>query len=114
MALGRVFTNPDGSVRVLRLNARHRGVEETETQFLERETAKQADLMALSFVDVDEAQLPSSRMKRHAWRVNPARTALIVDPGVPDPPHPRQALLDALDQATTIDQLKGLMKQMVR
>ena len=60
------------------------------------------------------ALLPSSRADRTKWRKNPNGRGVIVDLTIPDPPHPRQALLDAIQGATTIAQLKALLIQTIR
>jgi hypothetical protein len=58
-----------------------------------------------------QAKIPADRAARGKWRKNPAGAGVIVDVTVPDPPHPKQALLDAIDAAKTIAELKVLMKQ---
>ena len=55
--------------------------------------------------------LPQKRSQRDKWRITNGQ--IVVDATIPDPPNPRQALLDAIDQATTIAQLKVLLKQTV-
>lgn len=107
MAIVRVFENPDGSVRVMRLNERHRLVGETDAQFFGRETAKQPELTGLPFVDMDSADLPPNRADRYKWRLQGGRVR--VDMTVPDPPDPQKAIRDEITQATTIDQLKAAM-----
>lgn len=51
---------------------------------------------------------------RHKWRKNPKGKGFVVDASVPDPPHPKQALLDEIDKAASVDELKALMKRLVR
>lgn len=64
------------------------------------------------YVDMDAADLPP-RARRHAWRKHPTELRVVVDPTVPDPPHPKKKLLDAIDQAATVDDLKALLKKVV-
>jgi len=98
----RIFQNPDGTVRVLRLNERRRRAGEADAEFFARVTAKQPDLAALPFVDVPS--VPVTRARRHAWRLLTDR--VIVDVTVPDPPNPRAARNAAIAAAATLDQLK--------
>jgi hypothetical protein len=108
----RVFQNPDGSVRVMRLNEKHRLLAETDAQFFARETAKQPELAALPFTDTDAADLPVSRAQRDKWRVTGGRVR--VDTTVPDKPHPQQALLDEIAAANTFLELKAALTKVVR
>lgn len=108
----RVFQNPDGSVRVMYLNDRHRRKGETIAQFFARETAKQPELAGLSFVDVDKDGLPATRALRHKWRVRDGR--VIEDSTVPDRPHPKQPLLDAIGAAKDLDTLKAELLDGIR
>lgn len=58
---------------------------------------------------IDHPDLPST--PSHRWRI---RNGVVVDdPTIPDPPHPRQALLNQVNQATTVAQLKALLFQIV-
>src|SRR3990167_1941715 len=104
MTMVRVFTHLDGSVRVMHLNERHRQPGETDSQFFTRETAKQKDLATVHFIDVDAADLPASRTQRGKWRVLASR--VVVDLSVPDPPHPKQVLMDDVARANTLAELK--------
>lgn len=108
----RVFQTTDGSVRVMHLNERHRRKGETDAQFFAREAAKQPELEGLSFVDVDKAGLPQRREARHKWRVRNGR--VIEDTTVPDLPHPKQAILDAIEAAKDLDTLKAELLNGIR
>ena len=108
----RVFQNPDSSLRVMRLNERHRSPGETDTEFFTRETAKQPALVVLPFVDIDVAGVPVDRSKRYAWRISAG--SLVVDTLVPTPPHPKQALLDEIASATTIVALRAALTKAVQ
>ena len=55
-----------------------------------------------------EPRLPDDRALRHKWRI--VGQAIVVDPTVPDPPNPRQPLFDAIDSATTLADLKAVLK----
>ena len=59
------------------------------------------------------AFLPPDRSQRHKWRKHPSGRGVWIDPSVPDPPHPRQALLDEIDGANSLAELKRLMKKLV-
>jgi hypothetical protein len=69
----RVFQEASGHVRIMRLNQKMRVQGETDVQFASRmfplETAKQADLAGLSFVDMDETDLPTNRANRDKFRL---------------------------------------------
>jgi len=62
-------------------------------------------------VPLHEPELPRKRSQREKWRIRGG--AIVVDPTVPDPPHPKQALLDAIQRAQSLDDLKALMAQVV-
>jgi len=102
----RVFQNLDGSVRILRLNPRLSGAT------LATETAKDSSLAALPFVDVNDATLPIDRTKRDKWRLLGQK--VIIDPTVPDKLHPKQALIDRANSATTVDQLKAVLADSIK
>ena len=56
---------------------------------------------------LEEADLPASRARRHAWRLRNGR--IVEDPTVPDPPDPKQALREEIASATTIAALKAVL-----
>lgn len=68
MAKCRVYSMPDGSVAVTRLNPRHQLPDETEDAFFRREQAKNLTKDAVTFIDVEEAELPP-RTHRRKWEV---------------------------------------------
>jgi len=112
MPLCRAISKPDGSVHIIHLNRRHQRPGETESQFLDREQPKDPSLVGLPFVDLDSTILPADRSQRHRWRIQGGRVQ--IDLTVPDPPHPRQALLNQIAAATTVDQLKIVLQTLVR
>ena len=65
----RVFSNPNGTVRIMYLNDRYRLPEETDDAFFSRETAKQSDLIGLPFADIDISEVPTDRRNRNRWRL---------------------------------------------
>ncbi len=76
----RVFQNPDGSVRILRINPKH---VTDSTADLDKEMAKN-NTMRLPYKDIDEHAIPSDRTLRHKFRLNGNRVE--VDHAVPDRP----------------------------
>ena len=58
---------------------------------------------------VDYPDLPTT--PSHRWRIRNGK--VVDDPTVPDPPHPRQDVLDQIDAATTIAQLKAVVRKVV-
>ena len=56
---------------------------------------------------MEETDLPVSRARRHAWRLQGNR--IVDDPTVPDVPDLRQALRDEVASATTIAALKAAL-----
>lgn len=74
---------------------------------------------AATFEDVDtpaalDAALPADRGARHKWRKNPSGPGVVVDATVPDPPDPDQDLLDAVDGAKTLAELKAAVTTMLK
>ena len=90
----------------MRLNLRREDIT------LDGETAKNSSLQGLPFVDVDESTIPANRSQRHKWRVKNGEVK--IDPSVPDPPHPRQALLARAATANTVGELKQVLVDLIR
>lgn len=115
-----VWTKADGTVRLMRLSPRYlaenRLPDETTVQVVLRlsvsEQAKNPDLADATAFLVTEANVPVDRAKRHKWRLQGSRC--VVDDSVPDPVHPRQSLLDQINAAATLDQVKQSMVDWVR
>ena len=99
MAACRVFTKPDGAVRILYL----------VTGTLDAATARDETLAGLPYVDLDVAELPATR--RDAWRVRGGR--VIVDDTVPVPISPRDQLKLDVQAATTVAALKAAMLRLL-
>lgn len=105
MVLCRVFQNPDGSVRILRLNPRMPHVT------LGDEAAKDKTLEGLPFVDIDESAIPTDRSERHKWRVQGG--SVVVDKAAPERPHPKQALLNKIRAANSVNEIKALLEEII-
>ena len=66
------------------------------------------------FEDDDiKAFIPSDRVLRGKWRKNPVGRGVFEDLTVPDPPNPVQATLDKIVAATSLNDLKRLLVQIV-
>ena len=116
MAKFRVYTELSGNVRVLHPNEKMREVGETDDVFIARigAHAEAADpsLAGLPSVDVlDTVVSALDRSKRHKWRVSGG--ALNVDNTVPDPPNPKQGLINAINAAGDINAIKAILRQML-
>ena len=89
---------------------------ETTTEAVTRlatiEQAKNVDLADAVATVVTTANIPVDRSQRHKWRLQDQRC--VVDLTVPDLPHPKQGLLDAIDSATTVAALKAIIRQLVQ
>ena len=96
----------------MRLNDRRRLIGETDGEFFARETAKQQELLALPFTDVNTSTLPVGRAQRAKWRLQAGQ--VVTNLALPDPPHPRQQLLDQLAFANTVPELKLLLDKVIR
>lgn len=113
----RIFREPSGNLRILHLAPKHRLPDELDDAFIARVgtqvTTRDSSLAGLPFIDVEEASLHAlDRSLRHKWRT--VGQAVVVDPTVPNLPHPKQALLDEIDAATTMDALKAAVKKVIR
>jgi len=108
MAKVRVFTNPDGSVRILHLNQRIANT----TANLDRETAKDPSLVRLPHIDIEENAVSRDRANRHKWRIR--GNAVIPDNTIPDLPDPSKSLLDEVDSATNIADLKAVLNKVIK
>lgn len=72
-----------------------------------------------TFEDVESAEelktlLPGDRAARHKWRKNPLGRGCVVDQRVADPLHPKQKLLDAIQTAGTMEEMRALLVKVVR
>jgi len=113
------WTKPDGSVRLMQLSPKFLADQalpgettaETVARLAPLEQAKNPDLADATFTLVTTANTPAERANRHKWRLRNGRVE--VDAAVPDPPNPKQALLDAIEGATNLAQLKAAVKNLV-
>ncbi len=60
---------------------------------------------------VKTADVPRGKAGREQWRLRDGK--VVVDPAVPPRAHPKQALLDAIDGARDVGELKALLRQVV-
>lgn len=112
----RCIQNPDGSIRIIRPEGPRLPGETDEQYFLRKIEAtlrKNPSMQGLPFVDILNTDMPpkTERAKRYAWRVQGNR--VVVDPTILSPPHPKQALLTEISQATTVDSLKAILTKIV-
>ena len=116
--LVRVLQQPDGSLLVIHpaMNDRSRppGIPDDvwARARLDQTLIKHPEWQGLPAVDVQSDTLPTDRTLRDKWRLT-GRTVR-PDPAVPDRPHPRQGLLDAVDRANTVPELKVVLRQLLR
>lgn len=115
-----IFQKPDGSVRIMRLSNKYLAglrlgsetVADAVTRLAQSEQAKNPqDLADATVLLLKEADLPADRTKRHKWRLQGSQC--IVDDTVPDLPHPKQSLLDEIDGASTMAQLRNVLKKLL-
>lgn len=116
----RVLTQPDGSALVIHPAPKAQRPGEPPDAFAQRvfaETlAKHPEWQALPFVDMDRTLLPATRAKRYAWHLNPAQTAIVVDPTIPAPPNSQEArdtLRAELAAATTVAAMKAALLKLL-
>lgn len=116
--LCRIYQRPDGGIAIVnpawddRLNGFGRTRHTTEAEWYAWAVTKGMPLDWISLGDIERAMLPQDRTNRHKWRMQAGRVQ--PDLTVPDPPHPKQGLLDQIDQATSVAQVKVLMAKLVR
>lgn len=114
-----VWTKPDGSIRVMQvvdsfLVAHQQPGEplaDTVLRVAQQEQLKHPDLADAVPTLVRSVDLPPTKAQRHKWRLQNNR--VVVDSTVLNPPHPRQALLTAIDNAGTLADLKTILKNYV-
>lgn len=111
----RVFQNLDGTVRVVHPNPKLRMAGESDDNFIARIASDAVDkdptLAGLSFLDVDNTQLPT-RQDRRKWCINGSQ--MDIDPTRPDPPHPKQNLLNRVASANTVAELKAILIDLIK
>jgi len=120
MSLVRVVTRPDGSVAVIHPNEKLRQPDETDEAFIVRVgssiAAKSPETDGLPFVDIDKADLPSDRSARNKWRLTTRAGRQVVEPDLelPDPPHPRQNLIDRVRASNSVPELRAQVESLIR
>ena len=60
-----------------------------------------------------QSLVPSDRANRNKWRKHPLNDSVIVDNTISDPFDPRQSLLNDLNDAKTLPQLKAIIVKML-
>ena len=116
MGICRVVQKPGGTLSVIRPSPNSRLPDEEESVWLDRiftKHMKVREMIGFPFVDMDDSQLPSDRKMRNKWRLNP-QDRVFVDPSVADLPHPKQTLLDQIDGATTLAEIRVAMKELLK
>lgn len=116
--LRRIYQLPDGSLTSIspawndRLWGFGKTPHQTEAEWYAWAVSYRIPAHYLNLGDYEMASLPQNRTHRHKWRV----TAGQVQPDLTlsDPPHPKQVLLEQIDQAASVAQLKVLMAKLVR
>lgn len=114
-----IWEHADGTVSVMKLSDKyltaHRRRDETTEQAVLRlagiEQAKSPELSSASAALVTTASMPSVRTARHKWRL--LNGVCVVDPTIPDRPDRRTGLADALDRATTLDDIKTILMEYI-
>ena len=110
----RVVQKPDQTLVVIHPAPNAQRVGESVLEFEARvfqETMAENGWAGFPFVDLDPTQLPS-RTQRHKWRLQGGQVR--IDPSVPDPPYPQQGLLNRIASATTVEQLKPILMDIIR
>jgi hypothetical protein len=74
--------------------------------------ANDRSLSGLEYHDVDSESIPTDRSRRHKFRWAD-NAGVHVDETVPDPPDPRMDRLDRIEKATSIDELKAILKEIL-
>lgn len=117
------WSRPDGSLAQTVIAesflARERLPGETTAQAVSRLATEHVQRKDPSLADctcvlVKSANVPADRSKRHAWRLDGTGTKIVVDATIPAPPHPKQALLDRVQAATNIEEMRAVLKEMIR
>ena len=112
----RVLERPNGTIRtVIVANERQRREGESDDAFyariFDRHVAKHG-LEALTAHDVEDSTLPPNRRQRAKWRWSGSQ--VVVDPGIPDRGHPRQDVIDQIEAAQNVPQLREAVKRILR
>lgn len=111
-----VWTKPDGTVRVMTLSPQwleeHRLPTETVSEAVLRlaagERNKNVDLADATPMLVASIDMAVNRTQRHQWRV--LGQQCVVDHTVPGRPDLKQELRDAVESATTLADLKHVLR----
>ena len=111
-----VWQMPDGSIQITRLvqapdPTSGESVSDAVLRLARIVQAKTPALVGGIPTLVPTAQIPPDRLNRTKWRLQ--GTSVVPDLSIPDPPHPRQALINEIAAATTIADLKLLLRKVV-
>ena len=105
----RIWSEPDGTVKITRVVS---GSLEAAAAILIEDGHINP---TATFVDVPEAELlsllPSDRLDRSKWRYRGGK--VMVDHAIPDPPDPDQDILDAIQTANTVPELKNVLRRVL-
>ena len=116
--LRRVYQRPDGSLAIVSpawndpVNGFGRTPHVTEEQWYNWAVAHKQPREWVSLGNIPITSLPQDRAHRDKWRMLAGR--IQPDMTIPNRPHPKQALLDEIDRAATVPQLKVLLTKLVR
>ena len=111
----RIFSNPDGTLRIMGVAEKMRNVGESDAALVARIGAKSIaenpDLKGLPFIDIDVSALPADASKRYKWRIQAG--VVVVDATVPDPVDPKVVLRARIAAANTLPELKAVIRDLV-
>lgn len=110
----RIWYNPDGTIVAIEfINSDPATIEKAMNKYFALGTCN----LAGTFHDcANEAEflsiIPVDRVSRHKWRKGP-NNSIIVDSSIPDLPHPKRELIEELNAATTIAQVKAILRKIL-
>ena len=112
----RVVKKPDGSLTIIRPSPNSRREGEGEVEWLDRIFTAHMEARGMDgfpFVDMDVSQLPATRINRNKWRLDANRIVFVAQ-SIPDPPHPKQALIDRAKAAQNISELRSIISDLIQ
>ena len=111
----RIWYNPDGTIAIISFaNSEPETIQKAMNKLFIRGTCNPSGTFHDCITDAEyQSLIPSDRANRNKWRKHPLNDSVIVDNTISDPFDPRQSLLNDLNDAKTLPQLKALIAKML-
>ena len=111
----RIWYNPDGTIAIISFaNNEPEIIQSAMDKLFIRGTCNPDGTFHDCMTDAEyQSLIPPDRVNRNKWRKHPLNDSIIVDNAASNPLNPRQSLLNDLNDAKTLPQLKAVIVKML-